>query len=281
MHVKAHAKVNLFLQVIGRRVDGYHLLQMIMAPISLADELHLRPIERGVELLCDDSTLPAGADNLVVRAALAVLKAGGCDQGVEITLDKKIPSAAGLGGGSSDAAATLRAVRELYELPVADERMYELAVGLGADVPFFLTRHACLVGGIGEQLNHYSVPENLPLALIKPPQGLSTPKVYQALGWPLTQSVKATTLPAALSDGESVAKWLFNDLETPAISLLPEVAQCKQTLQDSGSLGVLMSGSGPTVFGIFDDPAQAQAACLRAESEGYWAFSGTLHQTVS
>lgn len=207
----------------------------------------------------------------MVRAAKALLAEAGETRGVRIHLVKRIPQAAGLGGGSSDAAATLRAVRELLDLPVSDRRLRELAVGLGADVPFFLKDQACVAKGIGEVLRPYRVPKGLPLALVKPREGLSTPEVYRALGWPLTRRVKPSTLPPALRDGEMVCAWLRNDLEPPAIALLPRVAECKELLLGAGALGVQMSGSGPAVFGIFDDPTAAARACNLARRKRWWA----------
>jgi 4-diphosphocytidyl-2-C-methyl-D-erythritol kinase len=276
MQATARAKINLRLEVVGRRADGYHLLQSIMAPISLADELLLEPAKKGVHLTCDDPTLPTGAKNLVVRAAIALLAETGDPRGVRIHLIKRIPQAAGLGGGSSDAAATLLAVRELLGLPVTDERLHQLAVGLGADVPFFLMGRACVARGVGEVLQPFRVPAGLPLALVKPREGLSTPEVYRALGWPLTRQVKPSTLPRSLRDGPMVCAWLRNDLEAPAVALLPHVAECKELLRGAGALGVQMSGSGPTVFGIFDDPAAAARACARAKRKRLWAHAGAL-----
>ncbi|NLH49442.1 MAG: 4-(cytidine 5'-diphospho)-2-C-methyl-D-erythritol kinase [Myxococcales bacterium] len=269
----APAKINLRLEIIGRRPDGYHLLQSVMVPISLYDELTFSPAATGVQFTCSDPGLPTGDDNLVVRAAKAILSAASCSRGVKIHLDKNIPSAAGLGGGSSDAATTLMSVRDLFSLAISDERLHDLAAGLGADVPFFLYRSACLVEGIGEKVSKYTVASGLPVALIKPAEGLSTPRVYQALNWPLTHHRKAHNLPASLGDLHTVCAWLRNDLEAPAEALLPRIADGKKLLRDQGATGVQMSGSGPTIFGIFNRQEEAVQACDDAKRQGWWAFA--------
>jgi 4-diphosphocytidyl-2-C-methyl-D-erythritol kinase len=269
----APAKINLRLEIIGRRPDGYHLLQSVMAPVSIFDELTFSPAEEGVSFTCSDPELPMDDNNLVVKAAKAVLTEASCSRGVRIHLAKKIPSAAGLGGGSSDAATTLLSVRELFSLAISDERLHTLATGLGADVPFFLYRSACLVEGIGEKVSKYTVASGLPVALIKPVEGLSTPRVYQALNWPLTHHRKAHNLPASLGDLHTVCAWLRNDLEAPAEALLPRIADGKKLLQDQGAAGVRMSGSGPTIFGIFNRQEEAVQACDFAKRQGWWAFA--------
>jgi len=277
MLIQARAKINLRLEVLGRRQDGYHELQMIMAPIDLADELTLERSDHDrIHFTCDDDNLPTGEDNLVVRAAKVILAEAGVDQGVSIHLRKRIPVAAGLGGGSSDAAAVLMGLREFFALDVAEHKLHQLALQLGADVPFFLMKQACLVRGIGEKLTPFSVPSGLALALVKPQAGLSTAEVYQALGWPLTEVRKATNLPLSFGDGDVVSAWLRNDLEAPATQRMPQIKTCKNMLLDAGAQGALMSGSGPTVFGIFPDSADAVSACERARNENFWAQPCTL-----
>jgi 4-diphosphocytidyl-2-C-methyl-D-erythritol kinase len=281
MVCEAPAKVNLRLEIVGRREDGYHLLQSIMVPLSLADELSFEPAARGVEFTCDDPGLPVGDGNLVVRAAKSLLAAAGNGRGARIHLIKRVPSAAGLGGGSSDAATTLLCLRDLFGLPVSSEKMQALALGLGADVPFFLARSACLVRGIGEHVAPYEVMAGLPLALVKPAAGLSTPQVYQALGWPLTRRIDPPKLPPSLGTPESICAWLRNDLEAPALSLLPAVGECKQLLRTMGALGVQMSGSGPTVFGIFASDREAVRARDAAQARGWWSCACVTRPGVS
>lgn len=272
----APAKVNLLLEIVGRREDGYHLLQSIMAPLTLADELEFSQVKQGITLSCDNPDLPVGADNLIVRTATALCEETGCRKGIHIRLVKRIPMAAGLGGGSSDAACTLMAIRDMFNLPVSDARMHELAVNLGADVPFFLLGRPCLAEGIGDVLRPYSLPAGLPLALVKPVDGLPTEKVYQALGWPLTQQKKPSNLPPALDNRAAVLNWLRNDLEAPAFTLQPQVKYIKEMLLASGARGALMTGSGPTVFGIFIDSKDAAQACQTAQKQGFWAFPCAL-----
>jgi 4-diphosphocytidyl-2-C-methyl-D-erythritol kinase len=272
MQREAPAKINLRLQVVGRRADGYHLLHSIMVPLTLADEIRFERAASGVHFTTDDPNLPTGEDNLVVQAAKALLQAAGHSRGVTIHLTKRTPAAAGLGGGSSDAATVLLGLREFFELEVTDERLAELAVGIGADVPFFLKRTACLAEGIGDKLTPYPVMSGLPLALVKPRAGLATPRVYQALNWPLTQKVHPPILPPSFGDLPTVCAWLHNDLEAPAEGLLPQITECKALLRQAGAAGVMMSGSGPTVFGIFSTHQQAVRACALAEARGWWAL---------
>lgn len=272
MHLVAPAKINLRLEIVGRRADGYHLLRSIMVPVTLADYLHFEPAAAGIEFTCDDPTIPTGDDNLVVRAAKRLLAEAGNSRGLTIHLEKRIPAAAGLGGGSSDAATTLMGVRTLFDLDIDMERLQQIAVELGADVPFFLARSARLAEGIGEQLTPYEVTPGIPLALVKPQAGLSTPDVYRTLDWPLTQKWTVNKLPPSIGDPKSACAVLHNDLEPPAALLLPEVSECKSFLRDQGAAGVLMSGSGPTVFGIFERGRDAKQACERARTRGWWAY---------
>jgi len=271
MHLAAPAKINLRLEIVGRRSDGYHLLRSIMVPITLADRLNFTAGGDTVEFSCDDPAIPVGDGNLVVQAAKALLAEVGDGRGVQIHLEKRIPAAAGLGGGSSDAAATLLGLRELFDLDIDLEELQRLAVKLGADVPFFLARSACVAEGIGEQLTPYGVSPGIPLALVKPQAGLATPDVYRALDWPLTQKGTVNKLPPSIEDPHAACAVMRNDLEPPAMRLLPEVFECKSFLQQEGAAGVLMSGSGPTVFGIFERGRDAKDACEKAEQRGWWA----------
>jgi len=275
----APAKVNLHLTIIGRRDDGYHFLQTIMAPVTLADILTFRRAGKDIIFTCDDPSLPIGDDNLVVRAAQALAAEAGQSLGVKIHLAKRIPAAAGLGGGSSDAAAVLLGLRDLFQLPLSDERLHHLAVRLGADVPFFLKESACLATGIGEQLTPFAIAKRHPIVLVKPRAGLATPHVYRALNWPLTRQVQPHKLPPALGDLRAVCEVLHNDLEAPAISLLPEITECKRHLLEYGAAGVLMTGSGPTVFGIFTQRRLAIAASEAAARRAWWSFAGYLEKS--
>jgi 4-diphosphocytidyl-2-C-methyl-D-erythritol kinase len=268
---KAPAKINLRLEILGRRADGYHLLQSVMVPVTVADELSFESRPVGISFTCADKTLPTGDGNLDVRAAKSLFAECNYSGGVKIHLKKCIPAAAGLGGGSSDAATTLLGLRDLLKLKVAPDRLHALAAELGADVPFFLAGRACVARGVGEQIEPYDVVKNLPLALVKPPEGLSTPSVYKALDWPLTRQVEPHKLPPSLADLESVCVWLRNDLEGPAERLLPQIGECKKLLRSEGAAAVQMSGSGPTVFGIFNSSQEAVRACESAERRGWWA----------
>ncbi len=244
-----------------------------MAPISLFDRLHFEPADNGIDFSCSDPTLPTDGTNLVVKAAKALLEEAGSTQGVKIHLEKQIPAAAGMGGGSSDAAATLLGVRDLFGIDIDNRKLHELALGLGADIPFFLKQSACLAEGIGEELTPYNVKAGIALALVKPRQGLATPEVYRALNWPLTQKVKLNKLPPSIGGPESACAVLCNDLEAPAMRLMPQISECKGFLREQGAVGALMSGSGPTVFGIFEERKQAEAACVAATERDWWSFA--------
>ncbi|MDP8222133.1 MAG: 4-(cytidine 5'-diphospho)-2-C-methyl-D-erythritol kinase [Candidatus Lernaella stagnicola] len=274
MHQDAPAKINLRLEIVGRRADGYHLLRSIMVPISLADRLSLHLTKtRDIEFSCDSPNIPTDGTNLVVRAAKALQQAAGVDLGAKIHLEKRIPASAGLGGGSSDAAATLMGLRQLWKVEIDDARLSALALELGADVPFFLAESACLAEGVGERLNPYHVKAGIALALVKPERGLSTPEVYRALNWPLTQKVKLNKLPPSIGDQDAACALLRNDLEDPATRLMPQVSECKAFLREQGAVGVLMTGSGPTVFGIYNERKQAERACEVARQRNWWAFA--------
>jgi 4-diphosphocytidyl-2-C-methyl-D-erythritol kinase len=255
----APAKVNLFLHILGKRPDGYHDLASVMQQISLFDELDFKLCPEGISLSCTGTDLPAGEDNLVYRAAAALFDHAGYPGGVEITLTKNIPSGAGLGGGSSDAATTLVALNELCTLNVSQEELMKIGVGLGADVPFFIFGPSAYATATGTVLQPLSYVPELNLVLIKPPFSLSTKDVYQGLNLALTKKKNNYSIPR-FYDMNDVVRELHNDLETVSFRLRPELADFRQILMGEGALGALMSGSGPTMFGIFENEKAAREA---------------------
>jgi 4-diphosphocytidyl-2-C-methyl-D-erythritol kinase len=259
MHWIAPAKINLFLKIVRKRSDGYHDIFSLMQKISLHDELIFSSRPRGIILHCPGIDLPTNDDNLIIRAAKAIFDYCDYQSGMEITLHKKIPMTAGLGGGSSDAATTLMALNKICSLGLKKTELLKLGAKIGADVPFFIFGNAALATGIGDKLKHL---RNLPrfnLLLIKPPFELSTKMVYKKLNLTLTSGKNNYSIPRIL-DLSDIIQVLQNDLESVSLKMHPELADLKKMLLSHGALGALMSGSGPTVFGLFRNEKEAKKA---------------------
>ena len=281
----APAKLNLYLRVLGRRADGYHELETLFERIDLADELTLTPHPHGITVGCDDPTLDCGEGNLVTKAARLLQRTCGTTQGVSIRITKRIPIAGGLGGGSSDAAATLLGLHRLWGLPLSTERLLELAVQLGSDVPFFIGEQALAIGrGRGERCEFLT--GSLPTlwhVLVAPNTRLSTKEIYAGFDARrarcrgdsnLTDAVPAITMCLhALRNGSrgELAKGFWNDLEPEAIRRCPVIRVIHTHLREAGCLGTLTSGSGPSVFGLCQDATHARQVarrlCARASSQ--------------
>jgi 4-diphosphocytidyl-2-C-methyl-D-erythritol kinase len=266
MHWLAPAKINLFLRVLRKRADGYHDIFSLMQKISLYDELTFAHYPRGIVLHCPGSDLPENDNNLVVRAAKAIFDYCDYQSGIKITLVKKIPMTAGLGGGSSDAATTLIALNKLCSLKLKKNELIKLGAKIGADVPFFIFGNAALASGIGDKLKHLRNLPPLDLILIKPSFELSTKMVYENLNLRLTMEKNNYSIPRILDLGD-IVQVLHNDLESVSIKIHPELTDLKQMLLRHGALGALMSGSGPTVFGIFRNGNEAKKALKGIENE--------------
>jgi len=273
----APAKINLFLRVLGKRTDGYHDIVSLMQQITLYDELTFLPRPRGIVLQCPNSNLPLSADNLIFRAAEAVFSYTGCSSGVEIILTKNIPVAAGLGGGSSDAAATLSALNEMCRLGLKKKELMNIGSKLGADVPFFLFGSSAFAEGRGEKLKAWKNPLKLNIVLINPSFPLSTKLVYESLNLRLTKKRINYSIPRFSELGDIIRE-MHNDLETASLRMHPELTDIKQLLLRHGALSAMMSGSGPTVFGIFTDENSAKKAAgdlnkLSSQARVYFAQS--------
>ena len=253
----APAKINLFLRVLRKRADGYHDIFSLMQKISLYDELIFYPRRRGIVLNCPGIDLPTNDDNLVVRAAKAIFSYCNYPYGMEINLVKKIPMTAGLGGGSSDAATTLMALNKICSLKLKKNELIKLGTKIGADVPFFIFGNAALASGIGDKLKHLQNLPQLNLILIKPNFELSTKMVYESLNLRLTMGKNNYSIPRIL-DLSDIIQGLHNDLESVSLETHSELADLKKMLLRHGALGALMSGSGPTVFGIFRNEKEAK-----------------------
>jgi len=266
--LRTPAKINLGLRILGRRADGYHELESLFLPLDLADEAAVEPRrEPGVALRLegDCAGVPADAGNLASRAARAFAEAAGLPGGLRVHLRKRIPAAAGLGGGSSDAGAVLRALAALHPERVSPERLRALALELGADVPFFLDPRPSRVGGIGERIEPVEGVPSLALLLVHPGAPLPTAEVYRA--WDaLAPAARRRADPGGRLPpaGTSLEAWVAgqvaNDLEPAAVRLCPAIARLRPRLVERGALAVGLSGSGPTLFGLFSSPAAADRA---------------------
>ena len=253
----APAKVNLFLQVIGKRPDNYHDLFSLMCPISLYDTVTLkfRPDDPSISVDCSAPNVPNDDSNLAHKAAAAFMKQRKHKVGLEISIHKQIPVAAGLGGGSSDAAAVLLGLNRYFDTPLTQDQLMTLGVSLGADVPFFVYQKPALATGVGEKLEYFAHLKPCHILLINPGYGVSTAKIFKNLNLRLTKCKKIHKNSSFNKRDFDAAQHLCNDLETVTASLHPDIGKAKTALLKHGALGALMSGSGPTVFGLFPDTA--------------------------
>lgn len=265
----APAKINLCLHVKGKRPDGYHELAMIMQCVSLYDELEVAIVDcPGVRFQCE-AALGSQDDNLVVRAAHAILAYDKLGRGVDIVLRKKIPVAAGLGGGSSDAATTMMALNQLLQLALGPEILHDEALKLGADVSFFLGQPVAWACGVGDQLSPITIDLPFWIVLVNPRIRVSTPDVYGLL---TSADYSSCSMAKTISSQGEFVSLLHNDLERAATSLCSEIQTLKDAFVHSGADGVLMAGSGATVFGVFFNHGLAQKASkVFVEEYGHWS----------
>jgi len=255
----APAKINLCLHVLGRRADGYHELRMVMQQINLCDRIRiLVGAGDGVTVGCSGVDLAEGTENIAARAARLILREAGVRAVVDIEIDKKIPVAAGLGGGSSDAAAVLKAVNGMLALGFDDFALAKMGLSLGADVPFFIRGGAALAEGIGERLRPFSIRPDVGYLLVNPGFAVSTAWVYRNLV--LTSKGDEANLARFVGCYSGLLRLLHNDLEKVTLTYYPVLKDIKKRLLKAGADGALMSGSGPTVFGLFRDRAAARRA---------------------
>ena len=259
LSLKAHAKINLTLEVLGKRPDGYHEVAMIMQSVSLHDTVTLSLRDSGISLACDRPDLPCDSGNLAFRAADLLRREVGVARGVQIELTKRIPLAAGLAGGSTDAAAVLKGLNRLWQLALPAAELERLAARLGSDVPFCLQGGTSLATGRGEILTALPDFSGHGVVLANPPLQVSTAWVYGNFRGSNQCRPEVSRLRQWLGqqDFSAVAAALFNDLESVTIPAYPQIAAIKEQLLQAGAAGVLMSGSGPTVFALAPDPAAA------------------------
>ena len=263
MEVRAPAKINLSLKILGRRNDGFHELDTLIAPISLYDEIRIdkRRLGKGIEFRCDDSSIPQGDENLAVRAAKAFFDTTKIEPALSIELKKKIPHGAGLGGGSSDAASVLLALNDTFETKQSREALAEMAEPLGSDVPFFLSQSAAVCKGHGEMVMPVKLQRQCSIVLLKPAFAVSTPWAYSR--WQHSREVPGIRYQAE----EFVGQTFANDLERPVFEKFVFLAQLKMWLLSQSEVGAaLMSGSGSTVFAVVRENADADSVATRAKA---------------
>lgn len=270
--LKALAKINLGLDVVRRREDGYHEVRMIMQTIHLYDRLRISKTKnKGIEIHSNLSFLPVNENNLVYKAGQLLMDEFDIQEGVRVDLLKRIPVAAGMAGGSTDAAAMLYGMNQLFGLKLSRSVLMERGVKIGADVPYCLMRGTALAEGIGEELTQLPPMIKCPILIAKPQISVSTKFVYQNLKLDentLHPDIDALILDIKKKDLQAVAGDLGNVLESVTIPNYPIIADIKEKMMESGAMNALMSGSGPTVFGIFADENQAKIAYDNMKASG-------------
>lgn len=257
IRVQCPAKINLFLHVIGKRSDGYHELCSLMCLIDLADHLSIRLKNNSFSIHCDHPEVPTDDSNLAVKAAKLFFDTLNKPDGAEIYLEKKIPVAAGLGGGSSNAAGVLMGLNRYFNNPMSIDQLMSLGLKLGADVPFFIFGKPAIARGIGEKLESYHHIPDCDVVVVTPPIRVSTAEVFKNLIFGLTKTEKNFKDLCLNTWMFDIRKDLHNDLESYTISKYPVIEEIKRILKQCGADGVLMSGSGSSVFGLFYDKRAA------------------------
>lgn len=265
IRLRARAKINLTLDVTGKREDGYHLIQSIMQTVSLYDGIYMKRIRKNEIILKSNlAWLPTDNRNLAYRAAELMKAKYGITEGVFIEIDKRIPVAAGLAGGSADCAAVLVGMNRLFELGLSMKELESLAFLLGSDIPYCVQRGTVVSEGVGEILTPVKCPCPMCyVVLVKLPVSVSTASVYRGLNWQSVQDhpdTKGMIQAMAEADITKMGRLLGNVLETVTIPMHPQIAQLKEELVHLGAEGALMSGSGPTVFGLFKEEEDAKKA---------------------
>lgn len=287
--LQSPAKINFALKILSRRSDGYHDLETVLQQVLLSDFIHLQSRGSGIKLTCTDYSL-ANKENLVYRAAALLRTKLGLNKGVEIHLEKNIPIAAGLGGGSSNAALTLWGLNQLWELGLTKNQLMTMASELGADIPFFLCGGRALGTGRGDQLQRLDNNHKIPILLINPGLPISTAWVYQHLNLRLTNNrndIKLLTPYLKVGNIKKIGELIFNDLESVVLPRFPILTEIKELLLQSGAAGSIVSGSGPTVLALFEnqDIASRTADTLRDLGKRDWRIFSTEtlteHEVVS
>lgn len=261
--IDAYAKVNLGLDVVRRLENGYHEVKMIMQTVGIFDTLILTKQEKGIQIITDSGEIPANEDNLIYKAAKLLQTACGIEEGVSIELRKRIPVAAGMAGGSTDAAAVLKGMNQLFALGLSEEQLQKEGVKLGADIPYCIIGGTALSEGIGEQLTKLPSAPDCFVLVAKPDISVSTKYVYQNLQLEkIDKHPDIDGMVAAIKAGslKGVTDRMDNVLETVTQKEYPVIGALKDFMEANGAIKALMSGSGPTVFGIYEDKEKAEVA---------------------
>ena len=269
--LKALGKINLGLDVLGRRPNGYHDVRMVMQTVYHYDQILLEKTDKeGISLKTNLFYLPVNENNLAYRAAKMLIDEFAIKEGVHISLEKHIPVAAGMAGGSSNAAAVLYGMNRLFQLGLTDQELMERGVKLGADVPYCIMRGTVLAEGIGEELTPLPAMPKCHVLLAKPPISVSTQKVYEKLdAQEVTKhpDIDGILLGLQTGDLKKITSSMGNVLENVTITEYPQIERIKDVMKEEGALNAMMSGSGPTVFGIYDDKILARRAAARIREE--------------
>lgn len=268
--MKAYAKINLGLDVIGKLENGYHEVKMVMQTVGIYDELSFEKAESGITVTTDSGELPTNEDNLIYKAAKLMWETYGIQGGIRIHLKKNIPIAAGMAGGSTDAAATMKGINRLYDLDCSLRELMELGVKIGADVPYCVMGGTALAEGIGEKLTALPAAPECYLLVAKPDISVSTRYVYEHLDAEGTlEHPDIDGMVRAIEEGsmQGILNRLGNVLETVTIKAYPVIDTIKNRMKELGAVGSLMSGSGPTVFGVFLEESRAQDAYEKIKEE--------------
>lgn len=261
MEIQSPAKINLFLEICNKRPDGYHNLNTLMCCISLYDIVRLTFGQKNISVHCAHPDVPENETNLAWRAAQLFFDTARIDEGVRIDIEKNIPIGAGLGGGSSNAAAVLKGLNSYYGSPVSETPLMAAGKSIGADVPFFIYGKPAVATGIGDILTPCDCIKSCPIILIYPSVPVSTAEVYKKLNLTLTKTKKINTKTLfELNLDQDSAKELFNDLESVAVKICPEILEVKASLLANNALTALMTGSGSAVFGLFKNTETAHNA---------------------
>lgn len=278
MILKAPAKINLYLEIINKREDGYHNLESVMHTVSLFDILEFSALKDNIEFTCNDKTLPINRNNLIVKTAIKFKEKYNIEQGIKINLIKNIPVGAGLGGGSSDAATTILALNKIWKINANKRELEVFASTIGADVPFFLTGGTANVQGIGNIVNEIPSKQKLFFVLVKPNLGVSTVYAYSKIKFPLTNPHKIHRITEVLQNSiltkEDANVLFFNRFEEIIFSEYPEIEKIKNVLNELGCIS-LMSGSGATVFGLTSSQEESEEIVnkLKQYNWNVWAAS--------
>jgi 4-diphosphocytidyl-2-C-methyl-D-erythritol kinase len=273
MELKARAKINLSLDVLNKRSDGYHEVKMIMQTLELHDSIIIREISEGIEVQCNSLWVPSNSNNIAYKAADLIIRSFGIKSGVNINIIKRIPVAAGLAGGSSNAAAVFKGLNEMFSLGISESELMTLGKQVGADVPYCIKGGTMLSEGIGEILTTLSQLPKTHIVLIKPKIGVSTAWVYKNLDLSIIKPRPETELlirAISEKDISFLATNMKNVLESVTVPKHPIIDEIKKKMMNTDALGSMMSGSGPTVFGIYEDSKAAENAWNILKTDNRW-----------